>query len=174
MCEPTTMIMMASMAALSAGSTAMSIKQQNDTAEAQAKASNEATKLEYKQLDRQADQETDAANQKKMERQRQALRERGKLRASFGEANVLGNSPLRQMHDALLQSSYDQSITDTNNTNALAQNDFNQFATSRKSQGRTNMAKSQASGPWTSMLNIGMSGAQGGMSGYQTGKAMET
>lgn len=156
----------------SAGSTAMSVSARNNTAEARAEAAEESMKLQQQALEQQQDQIIDQKNQQISERRLQAMRERSQLRVSFGEANVLGNSPLRQLHTSLLQEGKDVGQMESNKQSSLAQSGLHQRQAEAQVRGRINQAKAKTTGPLSSSLQIGMSSAQSGLSGYQTGQQL--
>lgn len=171
MCSPTA-IAATTMAVTKAGTTALQIKQQNEMAEYQAEAAANAAEMDYELLEQQREQITDQANREKFEKRRQALRKQSKLRAAFGESNVLGNSPLRQMHDAMMQAEYDVGIIESGREDQISQNLYEREAVHAQAKSRYNQAKGASTSGWMSGLKIGMSGAQGGMQGYSAAKTM--
>jgi hypothetical protein len=108
--------------AIQAGQQVLNIGGQNDAAEAQANAARDSAISDYQQLEEQARQIGVQAAGENLERTRQALRERSRLRVAMGEAGVEGNSPLREIANTFLQEGYDKGIINTNLQNKLNQN----------------------------------------------------
>lgn len=158
---------------LSAAGTGVQIHRQNQMAEAQGEAAATQAEHEMMMLQKQAEEVTDQTNQKAIQRRLQALREQSQLMVSFGEAGVLGNSPLRQLATSDIQSGYDLANMEHNLNNRMEQNQMEQLAAYSGGVSGANKARSQATGPIGSSFQIGMSGAQGGMSGWATGKSIE-
>ncbi len=169
MCEPTSAIAAAT-AIASMGSTYMGMKQRNEAAEAQAEAAAEAAEKDLQLLEERKEQVKEKTNQQIDQRKLQAMREQAQLRVSFGEAGVLGNSPLRQLHTSLIQAGQDIATMEGNEEQQLEQIEAEQEAVAAKARGRKNRAESSITGPLSSSLKIGMSGLQGGLSGWETGK----
>ena len=157
-------------AGLSAVTTAVQISAQNRIASAQAEAAEKAAETDLHLLELQEDQIIDQKNQEINERRMQAMREQAQLRVSFGEAGVLGNSPLRQLHTALLQSEKDVAQIESNKQDQLLQNQFERERVAARGQGRINQAESRMSGPLSSALQIGTSAAKSGLAVYQATK----
>lgn len=175
------------MAALSVASTAYSMKQQNEYAEAmeqqaelqrlaEIEAALAAQETDMALLEQQAKQAKDSTEQDVMERHRQSLRETGLARVAASEAGVFGNSILRELANIELQESYDVSIMNSNLTDQL-----NQIATQAKgvsstAKSRVNQANITASGAKASAKASRISGFSGalrigtaGLSGYASG-----
>jgi hypothetical protein len=168
MCEPTT-IVMGTMAVLSAAGSMMSIHGKNEATEARAESAYQSMERQYEQLRRQREQVTEQANLEKMEARRQALRKQGKLRAAFGEANVLGNSTLRQLHDAMMQAEYDIGLIESNRQRAIKGAQYEKQMVQETAKSRMKLAEASTIGPLQGSFKIGTSAAQGAMSGYQMG-----
>ena len=169
MCEPTA-ILAGTMAVTSAASSAMGINAKNEQAEAMAENANEAYLADQDAFRVREDQIEDQAAQKMTERQLQTQREQAKLRVSFAEGNVLGNTPMRQLHTSLLQSGMDVGQIKENRDDSLAQNRRDLDASYSRLESRRNSAEAQMTGPLGAALQIGTSAAGGAMQGYQMGK----
>ena len=155
------------MAVMAAASTAMQIKQQNDTASAQAKAANNAATADYQLLNRKQGEIGEKAALEETERMRQGRRERAMLNVSMGEAGVQGIAPIRQQAASYVDQSWDVGIMESNKRSNLAAAEDEKRKTYTDAQGRVNMAKSNVVSPLMAGLQIG--GA--GLKGYLGGKA---
>lgn len=171
MCDPISMGV--TMAALSGGQQGMQIAQQNKQAEAKADAAAAAAEQNIERLEERQSQTQDASVAKQRERQLQGKRERAKLDVAFGNANITGNTPLRQLHTARIQEGKDVGQIQTNAENEINQIEHQQEAASTKAEGRIDQARARATEGWMSALQIGTSAASGGLQGYTSGKAMQ-
>lgn len=142
---------------------------QNQIAEVTSVNANNQVKATYNSLEEQQSQIDEQFQLQAFERQRQALRERAKIRVAAGESGVSGNELARELGDSEMQAAWDTGILRTNNEN-------DRFGTRKAMQnaqlgGQSNIneAKSKASSPWGTMLGIGTAiagGASQGMSAY--------
>jgi hypothetical protein len=167
LCEPTTLGLI--LGGLNAAQTTLSIQAQNDSAEASAKAANDAAISDYQQLEEQARQIGVQGAGENLERTRQALRERSRLRVAMGEAGVEGNSPLREVANSFLQEGFDKGIINTNVKNRLNQTRMETSAVFSAAKSRINQAKASVVNPAQAVLQIGAAGMSGYASGYQMG-----
>jgi hypothetical protein len=139
-----------------------------DAADKQAKLAREAEQNQLKALEEQMEQEKDATELEKLGRERQALRERAKIRVAAAEAGVFGNVTLREMAASELQESQDKGIMDYNleakQKQAARRGAAIEINTER------DIANAEASVPmgtptWMAGLQIGLAGASGAMQG---------
>lgn len=157
---------------MSAGTTAMQIKSNNDYAEALAEQADKAAALDYGLL---AGQQQDIADQtahEKLQRQLQTMREQGRIAVAQGEAGVAGNSALAELANATFQGAYDTSIIESNSRTKIADNIASQRKVASNLESRYLSARSYQTDPGTSALMIASSGASGATSGYTLGKAV--
>jgi hypothetical protein len=168
MCEPATIMAGASLA-VGATTSVMSILQQNKAASEMASSANTAAVTDYSILDRRQ-QEADSKSALEMtERQRQGLKERSKLMVAIGESGVSGNSPLREVDNALSQADYDLGIIGANQKSETSQIQDEKLGIYTQAQSRVNQAKSSYVNPLTGMLKIGVDAAGAGLAGYGMG-----
>lgn len=166
------MAIMAVMAAASAASTAMSVKAQNDQANAEADAARNAAAADYIQQTEQQSQIDQQAAIDKSERAKQALMERAALRVAQGESGLSGLSQDREQAATYMNEAYDASLIEANKANRIRQTQFEKDATYANAQGRVNVASSRFTSGAMAGLQIGMSGATGAMQGYSVGKSL--
>lgn len=169
----TTAAVMALMAIASAASTAMSISAQNQQADAQADAATKAAAADYTQQVTQQEQIDAQAAQEKLQRAQAAMVERARLRVSSGEAGIGGLSPAKDIAESFMKEGMDLSTIETNRLNKVKQVEAEKNSTYATAQGRINTANAGKSSGWTSGLQIGLSGLQGGAQGYTLGKAIK-
>ena len=139
-----------------------------DAAATQEKLAREAEENQLKALEEQMEQESDATELAKLDRKRQAMRERAKIRVAASEAGAFGNVQLKQLSASAVGEGYDIGILDYN-LRAKAEQ------ASRRAKGigistRAQIARGKASIPlstptWMQGLNIGLAGGKGYMSG---------
>jgi hypothetical protein len=170
---------MVAMMVIAAASTAVQQYQSNkardaaaDAAAKQEKLAREAEENQLKALEERMEQETDKTEMMKLDRQRQALRERAKIRVAAAEAGTFGNATLKQMSASMVGEGVDKGIMD-----------YNLRATSdqlaRQAEGvsintERDIANARASVPlstptWMQGLNIGLAAGKGAMQGYAMG-----
>jgi hypothetical protein len=171
LCEPATIGYI--FAALSAAQAGLQIQAQNEMAVEQAEAAKEAAVVDYQQLQEQARQVSIQGAGENLERTRQALRERARLRVAMGEAGVEGNSPLREVANAFLQEGYDKGIINTNVKNRLLQNQMQVNAAFATQKSRINQGNASIVNPWQAVLQISEAGMKGYMNGVQMGGIMQ-
>jgi Mrp family chromosome partitioning ATPase len=145
-----------------------------DAAEKQAKLAREAEQNQLKALDEQIEQESDSTELQKLDRQRQALRERAKIRVAASESGAFGNSTLKELSASHVGEGYDTGIMDYN---LRAKKE--QAARRAEAIGintKRDIANAKASIPlstptWMQGLNIGLAGGKGYMMGAGGGAA---
>lgn len=167
MCNP---IVMAAMYGIQ---TITSISSQNKQAKMEVQAAEDAAQADYNILVEQQRQVNQKASLEKAERQRQALRERGRLRVALGEAGIDGVSPGREMANAFLQEAYDKAIIEENRENQGSQNLQERFSVGTNAKSRINAANSKRIGGLNGALMIGSSAVSGYGAGYQFGKTLK-
>jgi Tfp pilus assembly major pilin PilA len=119
MCGPAAPIV--AMMVISAASMAVQQYQSNkardaaaDAAAKQEKLAREAEQNQLKALEEQMEQESDKTELAKMDRQRQALRERAKIRVAASEGGAFGNATLKAISASQVGEGYDKGIMDYN------------------------------------------------------------
>jgi hypothetical protein len=142
--------------ALTAISTAYSVYQGNQQAQAGVAAAEAAAAADRDLLGKQASQINASASMDKLERQRQGMREQAKIRTAAGEAGALGNSTLRMLNNSMLQEGHDTGIVESNRQNAMDQNQARGGAVNAELQSRTNEAMSHYTNPLMAGLQIGV------------------
>jgi predicted metal-dependent phosphoesterase TrpH len=148
------------------------VQSQNKIAKREAEAAEKAAQADYNALTEQQRQINQQATLEKMERIRQSLRERARLVVALGEAGADGLSPLRELSNVSLQTSYDIGIMDENQQNRRSQNILEQEAVRTNAQSRINVAKSKYIKPLHGALIVGSSAIQGYGAGFQYGKTL--
>lgn len=119
MCEPTTIML-----AISAASAVTSYVSANQNAEAQAKASNDATALSYEQNTVRQGQINDQSALDKSERVKQGMLERAKMATIAGESGALGLSSDRLLADSFMQEGTDIASLEKNRQNNQVQTGY--------------------------------------------------
>lgn len=99
-------------------------------------------------------------------RQRQALRERGSLRAAIAETGVLGNTPIRQLNQAFFQEGLDVGNISGVGQQRVAQSQAQRQAEATRTAGRISVSQAQersvrSPNPFLAGLSIASSGASG-------------
>lgn len=149
--------------------TSANISAQNRAAVQQAEAANAAALADYQALNtrqREVDLKTALEQQ---ERARQAQREISTSINTAADSGVAGNTPMRQLADALVQSGYDVGVHEANQEIQSAQIANEKFATYTAAKGRINQARSQVSSGWESGLQLLAAGLSGASTGYDFG-----
>jgi len=154
------------MAGAMAAQTIMQIKSANKTAEMNGKAAYQANKLNQRQLARAQEETADKADLEAMERQRQGMRERGRIQAANSAAGIGGNLSLMHLSNSFFQEGYDNSIIDSDANDAIQSIQGQREASQMTAESRIASAENQAVNPFMGGLMIGGSAA----SGYATGK----
>ena len=146
-----------------------------DAAAKQEKLALEAEQNQLKALEEQMEQESDKTELAKLDRQRPALRERGKIRVAASEAGAFGNATLKELSASMVGEGYDKGILDYNLRAKADQ-------ASRRAEAigintKRDIANQRASVPlstptWMQGLNIGLAGAKGAVQGASMGGGM--
>jgi Mrp family chromosome partitioning ATPase len=139
-----------------------------DAAAEQEKLAKEAEANQLQALEEQMEQESDATEVAKLDRKRQALRERAKIRVAASESGAFGNSTLKELSASMIGEGYDIGILDYNLRARSDQLSRQGKATSINT--KRDIANQKASIPlstptWMQGLNIGLAGAGGAASG---------
>ena len=161
------------MAALAAGGTAMSISQQNKQTKVMEEAAKSAAAADYMATTDAAEQTNAAAAGEAMKLKRQALIERGRIVSAQSETGFIGNSPLREMLVARTKEAEALGTTQVNQTNALVQNSRDSAKVFATAQGRVNEARAAFVNPFAAGLMIATSGVEGAGKGYTYSSAMK-
>jgi hypothetical protein len=164
------------------GKGAMDYYENKETQKAAANAaSQQATMLEeaemnqLKALEEQIAQVEDKTELEKLQRQRQALREKAKIRVASSEAGVMGNSVFRQIAAAMINSSMDMGVVDVNAANQKAQIGRQMEATminTKRQKANIYSSVPDKPNPFFAGLNIAGSGLSAAAAGYGAGKGM--
>ncbi len=170
MCPP--LLIGSTLAILSGVQTMMQIGQQNQMAGQIAESAQEAAATDYSILQQRQTQINEQAALEAFERQRQSLKEQAKIRVAAGEAGVLGNSPLREVENAMFQGAYDKSIIETNRINQIIQAQQAKQNVYTQVQSRLNYAESLTTNPFLGVLQIGSNIGGSFLSGYAIGKQL--
>jgi len=173
MCDPLTLAVVGA-AAIGAGKQALIMEQENKVAKASARSAVEEGKAQYGALNLQEQQIANKGVEEATQRQLQAMREQATLRASFGDAGVMGNSTIRQLNNALVQSGYDIGNINANTKAGISQAEANKTSVYITEKARIKRAKSSIPNPWIRMLQIGMAGAGGAAQGFALGSALSS
>jgi TolA-binding protein len=164
---------------IAAAGTAASIYQSNkaadaaqDAAEKEAALARQAEEKQIEALNAQLEQETDKTEIQKLERQRQALRERAKIRVAESESGAFGNSTLKQLSASMVNEGQDKGLMDYNLRATADQIERQKDATSINTSRQINNAFASVPikpSAFMSGLSIGSSAAGGAMQGYSMG-----
>jgi hypothetical protein len=166
------MIAMMVIAAASAGVQAYQSNKARDAAQdaaaEQEKLSLEAEANQLKALEEQMEQETDKTELAKLDRKRQAMRERAKIRVAASESGAFGNSMLKEISASQVAEGFDVGILDYNLRARSEQ--LSRQAKATQISTRAQIARGRASVPlstptWMQGLNIGLAGAGGAAQG---------
>lgn len=153
------------MAIMSAATTAVTIRQQNKVADAQAEAAEKAAQLDNQQLADQAIEINEQAAQEKLQRQLQTARERGRIMAIQGEAGVQGISPLAVLNASLTQEAMDLDVIEGNRKSGVNQTRAQAESVRADAQGRVNTAYAGKVSGATGAMQIGSSAVSGYLQG---------
>lgn len=160
---------MVAMMVIAAASTAVQQYQSNkqrgaaqDAADKQEKLAKEAEENQLEALDAQMEQVQDQGELQKMDRQRQALRERAKIRVAASESGAFGQSTLKELSASQIGEGFDTGIIDYNVRAQAGQ--IGRQREGIKTSTKAGIANVRASVPqgtpaWMSGLNIGLAGA---------------
>lgn len=147
-------------AGFAAASTVMAYQGQQRAASAQAEAANSAHNASMMQLEEQRRQVNMQTSQEMSERGRQALMERGRLRAAAAEGGVGGNSISRIFGANEFNYGQDLAMMQVNNRNVMRQSAAEASGIAAQTQSRLNSIERP------SLLNAGLQIAGIGMEGY--------
>lgn len=174
MCEPVS-IATAVATVASAGASMYSIREQNKATnaqlEAEIKSAEYARTADTNALNEQQRQISEQANDKELQRRREALRERATMRAVSNGAS--GNSIDRLFNTSYFNEEFDVSTIDKNMGNEQMQTQREKDKVNLTALGRINNAQSQwiSKSRGNSRLLIG--GVQGGLQGYSLGRSFK-
>jgi hypothetical protein len=170
MCDPISITLAVSLAALTAGQAAASIHASNKQGEAAAKSASNAATADYMATQGAAEQVNAQATAEALKLKRESAIERGRLMAAQSETGFLGNSPLRELYNQRLKEQEALGTNEFNQANALVQNSRDMGSVYATAQGRVNEARAARTNGWTAGLMIAGGAAQGGLQGYTLGK----
>lgn len=157
------------MAVVNGLGTILSIGEKNRYALELARNAQKAAVLDFNAIEEQQTQINKAAQLEQAERVRQAIRERSRLKAAMGDANVTGLTPLREIASSYIQQEYDVGVMKTDQENRLSEAQRAKYQVEANRQSRILQARSQLTNPFLGLLQIGGSA----MSGYATGYRMD-
>lgn len=174
MCHPAVGIALAAIStAASIGGTVLSAQAQNAAAEEEMKNATASANAQQAQLQEQESQINDQAALEKLERQRQAMRERAAIRVNQGEAGVAGATANRELQDTYFQNTYDINIMEQNRKNAVSANRAQAKAVEIEGVGRWKNASARRTSSLATGLQIGSQIAGGIGQGAQYYKAFK-
>jgi hypothetical protein len=164
--------------AISGATTGYSLYQQNQAAEDAADAAgksaqylDEAEMNQLKALEEQMAQVKDQGELEKLERQRQAIRERAKIRVASAESGAMGNSVFRSTAASMLNESMDKGVIDANVANQASQIKSQMESVKINTKRMKNDLYSGGGvNPFFAGLSIAGSGIQGFGQGYGLGQ----
>ena len=145
------------------------IQARNTQAALDKKQAQEAAFFDRQALDAQSKQLKQAYGLEMFERKRQESRETGRLTTASGEAGVGGNTPLRELANAMMQSSYDTGIHQTSLENSLEQTARYKQQVDLEEQSRIQTADANSVNPFMAILQVGT----GAMQGWYNGKQLQ-
>lgn len=164
----------AAMAAINAIGTLVDVQQRNQQARQLIKHANIAAALDYNAIEEQQTQINKASQLEQVERAKQAMRERSRLKAAMSDANVTGLTPLRELAASYLQQEYDVGVMKANQEYKLGESERGKYLVEANRQSRILQARSQMTNPFLALLQIGSSALSGFGSGYQMQSSMRT
>jgi hypothetical protein len=159
----------AAMLAMSVGSTAMKIRQANKEAQAMGDAANRANALNQKALATAQNETADKASLEAMERQRQGMRERGRIQAATSASGIGGNLSQMALANSMFQEGYDTGIINSDAESEIDSIHSQRQAANLNTSSRVESARNQSINPFMGSLMIGGSAA----SGWTEGKQLE-
>jgi hypothetical protein len=171
------MVVMAASTAVAAYQSGKERDAAQDAAEKQQKLAEEAEKNQLAALEAQLEQETDKTEIDKLDRQRQALRERAKIRVAASEAGGFGNTTLKELSASFIGEGHDKGLMDYNlrAKEAQIQRERSAVSINTKRDIANQKARIPLSTPtWMQGLNIGTSAAQGYAQGSALGNVPKT
>lgn len=170
MCDPVSITMAVSSAAISMAGTVASAKQASDAAKRQRQAAIEANTFNQAQLSNRQQELADKGQLDKFERMRQQWRDEAKIMTSAAEGGVVGGSITAMLHENELGAAYDLNIINKSKDINMAQTNAERIRSANQSQSMINEADSRAPSALTSGLNMIGAGLQGGAAGYSMGQ----
>jgi hypothetical protein len=167
MCEPVSIGFAVASLALSAYSMSEQTKATNKQAETNMANAKNAQITDTQALKTQADQIAEKGQDQQLQRQREALRERSRMRVQSGDMN--GNSVDRLFNTSYFNENYDTASIENNTENGLVQNYNELEKVNTTALGRYKNAESQWVSGSQGMSRMAISGIQGGLQGYAMG-----
>ena len=152
-------------AGVSAAGTALSMKAQNDQAQAQMNAAADSNNQQQAAMRLQQVQINQAASEEARQRAAQTNRELAKFMVASGASGLSGVSLDRQQVATGVGEQLDLGVLEYNRENRLAQSQLQALGIQAQAQGRINEAEANSIGPLQGILGI----TQGAVSGYQAG-----
>jgi hypothetical protein len=143
-----------------------------DAADEQSKLAREAEENQLAALDEQLAQETDKTEVAKLERTRQALRERAKIRVAASESGAFGNVTIKELSAAHIGEGYDRGILDYNlraTADQIARQQRGVRTTTKRDIASQKAGIPLSTPTWMQGLNIGLAGAKGYFAGGGAG-----
>lgn len=142
-------------------------KAQNEQAKANQAASYKAGSLDLSTLQVQLQQLIQGNNVEVYDRQRQGAKDRAKILAAAGEANISGNSLMRLQAANMLDEARDKGIHRENLENQMNQGAMEAYKIKTDASTNANYYKSQRTNPFLDTLALGASKAAEGYQMYE-------
>jgi hypothetical protein len=162
------------MAIYSMFNTNKSIKNQNEALRNQAVATNEAASLNYQSLFNEQRVTNEQASQKKLEYQREGMRNEGQIVASAAESGAFGQSLTRQIANNLMGTSWNTAIVDQNRDEQANTLNLNNRMLQQRTSATIDSINSQIISPTAGMFKIISAGAETYSAASSTGSSMKS
>jgi len=182
MCEPTTMmigmmVMQGASMAIQSYQSGKARDAAEDAADKQEELARRSEENQLEALEAQMEQETDKASLAKLDRQRQALRERAKIRVSAAESGAFGNTTLRELSAAHVGEGMDKGVIDYNLRNT--QESIRRQGEAVAINTETSIFNARSAVPlstpaWMTGMNIALATGQGAVEGYNLGSNLQS
>lgn len=173
MCWPVAIpfIMMGVSALAGAGMAAVKINQQNKVASAEMEAATNAARNDFMILQEKEQQVHQQEADEATARMNAAQIERAKMRAAFGETNMVGNTALHLLATSFVSESWDIGVMQANERNKMLQIKAEKDKVFSDEMSRINAAKAKITSSDMAALQIAMAGFGGAMSSYSKSNA---
>lgn len=143
---------------------------QNAQAQENMESAREAGSLDLSLIQNQMSQLTSASDLETLERQRQGAKDRAKILASAGEANLSGNSVMRLVASNLLDESRDLGIRKTNLERNYEQSTLNAYKVRNEASTKASYESGKKTNPFLNSLAVGVPKAINTYNMYQQEK----
>lgn len=163
--------MMGVSALAGAGMAAVKINQQNKVASAEMEAATNAARNDFMILQEKEQQVHQQEADEATARMNAAQIERAKMRAAFGETNMVGNTALHLLATSFVSESWDIGVMQANERNKMLQIKAEKDKVFSDEMSRINAAKAKITSSDMAALQIAMAGFGGAMSSYSKSNA---